>query len=124
MDWTPNDAAHLAAKLIAARQKRGWGIYDADKKMGGRGGGVNSATLKYLEGGRPDRPTPRGFAVQLHTAVHICSAYYPDVQLQDFFGSSAKSLLKFVPVDRHRRKIRKLQAEPPRDRRFNPSREY
>ena len=119
MKWTPEDAERLAQKLKSARESRGWGIYDACKKMGGRLGGVQTATLQYLEGGRPDRPTPRGWAVQVKTAAEICSAYYPDVTLQDFLGSSTRSLLKFVPVDRHRRKIRRIQAEPPRDERFS-----
>ncbi len=115
MPWTVEDAEQLAHRLTAARHNRGWNLYQACKRMNG----VQVATLDYLEGGSPDRPPPRGFAVQIKTAAEICAAYWPDVGVQDFYGSSGKPpLLRFVPADRRARKIRELQ-EPMRDKRYS-----
>lgn len=82
----------LATALIAAREKRGWSIYQASERMPR----VYRNTLRSLEGGNPDRDTA-GLDCRLHTVLEIIRVYWPDVTLEDF--AECEQLVRLVPKD-------------------------
>ncbi len=82
----------LPTALIRAREKRGWTIHEAEKRIG-----LSSHNmLRTLEGINPDRE-PGGAACKLATVLKIIRTYWPDVTLDDF--SDDELLFKLVAKD-------------------------
>jgi hypothetical protein len=80
----------LAMSLTAAREKRGWSIYQASNRMIG----VFPNTLRSLEGLNPDR-NPAGLDCKLRTVLEIIRVYWPHVTLEHF--TECDQLLRLVP---------------------------
>ena len=103
--------AALTEKLVWARERRGWTIYQAAKHMG-----VQNQNLWTLEGNNRHRAPAPGGEMKLKTAIAIASVYHPDITLQDLMGN-LRCLFRLSPKNTHSRRVLRTyqppQAPPP-----------